>query len=581
MSPDPYVKIYRKLDVVPSAQDDPDMPSRCPVYSSTYVKHTREAAWKTSPIPLQLMCNGSDAAQLVLEVWDFQYNAEDRLIGTVELTAGQLLNTGTKGPQSPRQQKYAATHKLKPPSFLEATTSSVDRMASFMTGGVSASPGEVSILNAEVYDTPELADTHADCFDIDTILREKKASQPLTWEPLRERRGKVTAKIRSGILVHDTSCTKRLAKWRRSTANRMAHLGVQKCVLKYAPFYRSRMYVGARFGSAFEAFFSFSYMLIRMNLVLAIVWFLPVVLPQLLLMDPAPAFISDVAEALGFVDYITRFNELRNRFNTQFSEGEDEASQQASVNALTSYFQSGNTTTFEPGVLVFDGYLPKFPMTKLLSSYGISAGTLDSQYYNLGFCYVCCTVVMVCASLFSVVCALGSQIAHVTETASAARSDGTGQIIEAMFGGWDHVETSGEGTKKTRYAMVTQMKEGLGEAVRNAERSAKVKTQKQKQNLLLVRIGVGTLSVAFVVASVLVVLSVSAPAGLLPGHIDVRSWLMEADRNISVPFVTPLHSLIFILTNMLSPVIIKQLVKLEQVCSTRGRQSRGHTPHPS
>lgn len=565
MAPDPYVKIFRVLDgSASSSQYDADMPTRCPVYASSYVAHTREAAWKTSPIPMQLLCNGDDSARLILEVWDFQYNAEDRMIGSVELSAGQLLSTEAKGPQSPRFQKYARTHPLTPPSFLQATGSTVDRVTSLISGGVSSSPGEVSILSAEVYDRPEDADTHADCFDVDTILREKKASQPLQWEPLKDRRAKIEAKIRSGVLRIETSCGTRLAKSWRDCARSMATTGLTKCLMKYAVFYRTRHYVGARFGSAFEAFFAFAWTLIKMNALLALVWFLPVVLPQLLLMDPSPNLIRDVAEAFGVIEIANQALELYSQAQSAgYVSATDSSATRADLGALTAFLASGNTTTFEPGVLLFNGYLPKFPMAKLAASYGVSIGLSADALYNLSFSYIACVVAMICISLFSIVCALGSQIASVTETASSARADGTGQVLEALFGGWDFLETTSEASKKVRYSVITTLREGMGEAVRKAEASAKVKTQKQKQQLLMVRIGAGCLSALLVISSVVVVFFVSSPEGAIPG-LDVAGLLKRWDKAIAVPVVTPLNNLIFISVNLASPIIIKALVKLEQ-----------------
>ena len=86
MRPDPYVRIYRCLDAPESSGDD-GMPDRCPVYASNYVRNTREASWSTTPIAKALLMNSNPESRLMIEVWDFQFNAEDRLIGFVELTA--------------------------------------------------------------------------------------------------------------------------------------------------------------------------------------------------------------------------------------------------------------------------------------------------------------------------------------------------------------------------------------------------------------------------------------------------------------------------------------------------------------
>merc|ERR1719454_249804 len=120
MAPDPYVKIYRALEIdrkvieaakgseraekekaikekKPPLEDDnveeggEGMPTRCPVYTSNYVRSTREASWSTAPIPIQLFSNSNNDAMLTVEVWDMQFQAEDRQIGTYDLTAKQML----------------------------------------------------------------------------------------------------------------------------------------------------------------------------------------------------------------------------------------------------------------------------------------------------------------------------------------------------------------------------------------------------------------------------------------------------------------------------------------------------------
>merc|ERR1719271_2361039 len=85
----------------------------------------------------------------------------------------------------------------------------------------------------------------------------------------------------------DSDCCSRMGKGWHHCKNRMAHWGVQKYVMKYAPFYQTRKFIGAKFGTAFEAYFTFAYSLIILNIVIAAVWFVFVVLPQMLLMTDA------------------------------------------------------------------------------------------------------------------------------------------------------------------------------------------------------------------------------------------------------------------------------------------------------
>lgn len=156
-----------------------------------------------------------------------------------------------------------------------------------------------------------------------------------------------------------------------------------------------------------------------------------------------------------------------------------------------------------------------------------------------------------------VVSSLGAQIGAVRETGHAARADSTGQVMEALFGGWDHLATNEGATRQCRYALVTQMKEGMGEAVRAAERMARVKTVAEKRKTFALRLLASALSVFFVIFSVVTVLYVTSPPGQLQP--DLRSELDTLSAQYPVEF----HTLIVTLINLFSPVLIKVLVKLE------------------
>ena len=570
MAPDPFLRIYRRLEASKGPVIE-GIPNRCPVYASNYVAHTREASWSTTSIPMSLFTNGSMDAKMIIEVWDYQLNAEDRLIGSCEMTASAMLtNEHGDGPKDPRKQTYVKKHDLIPPSFFAATGSSVDRMASFVTGGIASKPGTFSVFQARKFTSPDLAAQHTDCFDVDTVLREKKASQPVVWEPLKDRRAKTIAKMRAGILVVDVTCGSRLAKSYRNFKNSFATCGVQKLIYRFAPFYKARKFVGAKFGTAFEAYFAFSYSLIQLNLLIALIWFLFIVFPQYILMDPN--IVCDLINAFN----VRAIAERAMAFSQQVAEAAGTNLTTSGVNleeALGSCSPPVNST-FIPGVLAYDGYLPRISLDRLQSSFGIDAFGSDS-YYFLDFAYVCCIFVMMSISLFTVVCRLGSQIGAVRETGSAARADGTGQVMEAIFGGWDHLATREGAVRQMRYSLCTQMKEGMGEAVRAAARKAKIKTNKEKRNAFLMRATSMTLSIIFVVCSVTIVFFVTSPSGALPafipsimaeappGHLrDVRGFLEELAATFSLPI--PIHTVIATLINVSSPIFIKLFVALEQ-----------------
>ena len=565
MRPDPYVRIFRRLEATSSGDDVKGMPERCPVYASNYVRSTREASWSTTAIPMQLLTNNNMESRIIVEIWDFQFNAEDRLIGFVELTARQLLtNEHGDGPKNPAKQTYVKAHMLNPPSLFAQTGSIVDRSASLLTGGVASKPGTFSVFSVKKFKDPETASQHCDCFDVDTVLREKKASKPIEWEPLERRRQKFTAKVRAGIIVMETDCCSRTAKAYRRFKASMATWGCSKGLIKYAPFYQTRKFIGAKHGTAFEAYFAFSYTLIRQNFLIAIIWFVLVVAPQYILMrDPSPDIIHDLVTTFGLRD----FAEAAQRAAALAQEAGGVDTSQVDLNALSNILDSGNSTAFRPGVLIFSGYLPRFSLSGLTDVSGMVGGSsfldgLSASMYHLDFAYVVCVLITMSISLFSVVCALGGQIGAVGETGHAARADGTGQVMEAIFGGWDHLSTTEGGTRQCRYALVTQMKEGMGEAVRAAERKARVKTEWERKKLFAARFVAMTLSFLFVICSVVTVLYVTSPPGaLIP---DARGFLDELSETVRLPPVTPFHTLIVTLINVFSPVLIKLLVRMEQ-----------------
>ena len=58
LAPDPYVVMYRTL---------PDG-STTPFYRSEHLLTTREATWRTEPIPMQRLCNGDLQRTILIEV---------------------------------------------------------------------------------------------------------------------------------------------------------------------------------------------------------------------------------------------------------------------------------------------------------------------------------------------------------------------------------------------------------------------------------------------------------------------------------------------------------------------------------
>merc|ERR1719230_2238856 len=99
----------------------------------------------------------------------------------------------------------------------------------------------------------------------------------------------------------------------------------------------------------------------------------------------------------------------------------------------------------------------------------------------------------------------------------------------------------------------------MGEAVRAAERKARIKTRKEKQRQSSLRCFAVTLSVLFVLLSVTIVFLVMSPPGtVVIGGFDARRFLDLAYDTFPVPLM-PFHTLIVTLINTCSPVIIKVL----------------------
>ena len=98
---------------------------------------------------MSLLQNNNAHAIIEIEVWDWQTNTDDRLIGSAELPVSQLLYAinPTRGPKGPMQADYSNLIELTPPSF-SSRSGAMNRSASIMGGGVSSKPGTISVLQA-------------------------------------------------------------------------------------------------------------------------------------------------------------------------------------------------------------------------------------------------------------------------------------------------------------------------------------------------------------------------------------------------------------------------------------------------
>lgn len=193
--------------------------------------------------------------------------------------------------------------------------------------------------------------------------------------------------VRSGIIVMDTDCVSRTAKSKRRFFMWVAHIGISKHCIKYAPFYRTRKFIGAKHGTAFEAYFAFSYTLIRLNFFIASLWFVLIVLPQFMLMsDPPPDIVADLVSTFGLRDLAAAAQQAAALAAEQGVDG----TPAVNLDVLENLIESGNSTAFRPGVFLFSGYLPRFSLTRLSDLGGGAFSSSAGGSYWLDFCYVSC-----------------------------------------------------------------------------------------------------------------------------------------------------------------------------------------------
>ena len=168
LPPDPFVQILRRI------ADG----SYCLVYRTNNLRRTRDAVWKTAPIPLQRICNGSPTAALKFEVWDLQDLQQDRLIGSVELTAEQLLSKRVAGSDKALRAEELV---LQAPLMNDPRAG---RQKALLGFGVASKPGTLSVLRLELGANSNLATRDADAFATEVISHEKKKNAMPPFVPL-------------------------------------------------------------------------------------------------------------------------------------------------------------------------------------------------------------------------------------------------------------------------------------------------------------------------------------------------------------------------------------------------------------
>ena len=239
------------------------------------VRGVRDCAWKTVPIPLQRLHNGDPLRMVVLEVWDFSDVSGNRLFGSAQLPAKQLLQgaetfggrhglgegdleeldstgSGTDGaaPSPARKARQAAQQiPLQRPALADRRGSLTQTILGF---GRAASPGNLTILRAEIDAGEEEAMQVFKTFDVEGIRRENHNLAPPTWMPLAERYAAVERKRQLGLRTSDVKCftgcvhqTRRIEQWFETTdATRFAK--------KYNPYHYTYLKIGSRFGSGIQ-----------------------------------------------------------------------------------------------------------------------------------------------------------------------------------------------------------------------------------------------------------------------------------------------------------------------------------------
>ena len=332
--------------------------------------------------------------------------------------------------------------------------------------GRAASPGNLTILRAEIDAGEEEAMQVFKTFDVEGIRRENHTLAPPTWVTLAQRYAEIERQRQLGLRSSSSykcfsGCvhrTRRIEQWCETT-------DLTRLAKKYNPYHYTYLKIGSRFGSGIQALFGFALVLIGLNLVLALFWLVFVVLPQVLLND-----------------HIRPYNDIQ---ATIFSDDVDSADR--------------------PTLLYMGGYDTKY--------YNDDGDTV----YEMDVAYLCCSVIITFGVSFWIVSSISSLM---KKGHTQLGGDGVGEIIELVFNGWDMLETTRASAKNMREHVATYLKQALLQQDLVASRK-QVKSQAEMRKLYLTRavmISLSFLTLCFSLMTVALVLQ--------PGYReDIAKWI--------------------------------------------------------
>ena len=461
--------------------------------------------------------DGSDA-EMIIEAWDFQKHGKDRLIGRAMVAMDEVIAAKDAGVDvSLVSADWADRQDAADVFYAVAGCGIAKRSGTINIRHIST--GECTSTDVAQGDIEALREAESKSFDIDAKLelhRRGKLSDALSWVPLSMRRVTYQAEMRSGQEIVDKSFLSDVTRTTRELWQFIMYgcgAAVSGFTMRHSYFYRSQATMGAEFGSAMRAFFAFSHSVIVSNLILWLLW-VPAWLPQALFVRVHP--LQEFLSVFSFANVTIKADDV------------------------------------QTGVLFFSGYMPKALMHH-------DSDTNEPVYYPIGTIYLLCAFASLISMLSLYTLRLYRQIRHpsLAVSSSSALPTGTGQILNAMFGGWDYQHYGAEETNKTRKELITKVKEGEAEAERDLNKSSAVITRAERNRILLRRVLLISLAIVLTGGGATLIIFC-----LIPG--PFHTHVLEPFAKL-VPVVGPLLDTIIITTiNMVVPVVIKTLVKKEE-----------------
>ena len=479
--PDPYVQILRQL------ADG----TACLVYRTKRSHYTRDAVWKSAPIPMQRLCNGDPEAKLVFEVWDNEEFADDRLIGAAEMTANELISASSSG-ASPLDVP------LQPPAKGDRRAARKSSLLGLT--GTPAKPGCVRVHAVSLMRDDALAAREADCFDTHAITADRRANAMPAFVPLAGRMDRHRLKRQRGLNTVDTNCGHRVAALCSCLVDACCKFRLTRLFWHYEPFHQAHHTIGARLGSSTAAYFEISIQVLLLNVFLMVLWLPLVVVPQILSSDCA--------------------RDLQHDFDYMF-------------NTVTNQALNG-TWAGEPSLFFFGGYKPL---------YYIDSDRNSGTAWPMDACYVTCIFATFGLSLIHLVNQIGAKAdssERVQRAATKSKLQGDHRIVDTVLSGFDSQITSRGGTEREKQRVVTELNEAL-EAAQRSDRAKLVLSQSARTRRTLRRVAGGTASALLLAGGI---------AGITAAlHPDTKPSL-ENDIHTLAP-----EAIVTLISTLLPPIV--------------------------